>query len=714
MLLFMALQVRAQQYNVAGTAVAMSTPGCYRLTNTTSQGGALWNVYKINLTQPFDITLTLNFGNRSEIHYVPATCGADGISFILQSLSAGVFGPGGGVGYNGITPSVGVLMDTYVDNATDPSFQHISIHKNGDETHGTTNELASYTTAVGFPSNITDGLDHLFRFSWNPSTGGAGTINVYFGNATTLPITPTLSYTGNIINNIFSSDPNVYWGVSGSTGGCWNVQYVCMSTISNFLTDTATCVGAPVNFTNNSVSGLPITSWSWHFGDGDSSGVQSPVHIYNTAGTYNVSLKIINAGGFFSTMTHTIVVHPNPNVVVNSPAICEGDTAILTASGATTYTWDNGLAPGSVQQVVPLVTNSYIVKGIDTWGCYNNDTALVTVFPKPVISLTPNTSICLGDTISLTVGGASTYLWSTVQTTPTISVSPSTDTVYSVVATDINGCVVDTSVSINLYESPQISFSFSPDPAEGCAPVSIAFKDESSPLMQSWLWDFGDGNSSSLQDPTHIYTTPGNFDLNYTVTTSHGCVGKLLMPSFVKVYENPVANFTTNNQVFSLSYANVLFNSNSSSSNVTNWYWDFGNLSTTDDVSTLQNPSYQYMSQGDFLVWLYVTTAQGCIDSTSHSITVIEDSLVFPNIITPNGDGVNDYLFIKNLENVKDNRLMIFNRWGKKVYEKEHYNPDLDRWDGKGLADGTYYYILFYKGILQKGEYKSSLTILRK
>ena len=306
--LLLGFNASAQQYNVSGTAVNMSTPGCYRLTNTTSQAGAVWNIYKINLTQAFDITLTLNFGNRSEIHYVPATCGADGMSFVLQPLSTGVFGAGSGVGFHGITPSVGIVMDTYVDNPTDPGYQHISINKNGDELHGTANELAPPASAVGFPVNITDGLDHLFRFTWTPTISGVGTMNVYFGNATTLPLTPTVTYTGNIVSNIFSNVPNVYWGVSGSTGGCWNVQTVCMTTISNFASDTATCAGTPVNFTNNSISGLPITSWKWHFGDGDSSSIQSPVHIYNTPGTYNVSLSIVNSGGFSSTMTHSIVV----------------------------------------------------------------------------------------------------------------------------------------------------------------------------------------------------------------------------------------------------------------------------------------------------------------------------------------------------------------------------------------------------------------------
>lgn len=258
--LFLSNTVYSQQYNVAGTAVAMSQTGCYRLTNTTSQSGAVWNVNLINLNNAFDITLKLNFGNRpGTIGYIPATCGADGMSFVLQPVGNGVFGPGGGVGFQGITPSLGIVMDTYTDNPTDPSYQHISIHKNGDVLHNTTNQLVSYTSAVGFPANITDGLEHLFRFVWLPMGGGNGLIMVYFGTATTLPTSPTLTYTGNVINTIFGGNPNVYWGVSGSTGGCWNTQYVCMTTISNFNAVADTCVGSPVQFTSTSISGLPIS-----------------------------------------------------------------------------------------------------------------------------------------------------------------------------------------------------------------------------------------------------------------------------------------------------------------------------------------------------------------------------------------------------------------------------------------------------------------------
>ena len=703
----------AQQYNVAGNAVAMTTPGCYRLTNTTSQSGAVWNIYKINLTQSFDITLTLNFGNRSEIHYVPATCGADGMTFVLQPLSSGVFGPGGGVGYQGITPSLGVVMDTYVDNPTDPSYQHISIHKNGDVLHNTTNQLVSYTAAVGFPSNITDGLDHKFRFTWTPTTSGVGTINVYFGTATTLPTTPTLTYTGNIVFDIFSGDPNVYWGVSGSTGGCWNIQYVCMTTVSNFSSDTATCAGTPVTFTNNSLSGLPISTYHWSFGDGDTSNLQNPVHTYLNSGTYGVNLTINNTGGFSSTMTHNIVVHPKPNVTVNDPTICYGDTAFLIANGATTYAWNNGLTPGPYQTLIPANSATYIVTGVNNYGCSNSDTATITVNPNPVLTISPDDTICSGNYLSIFAGGANTYQWSSGQTTPNISVSPNQTTTYTVTGTNVFGCKKDTSATVYIYESPQISFIINPFPSQGCAPLNISITDQTYPTIQSYFWNFGDGNVSTSQNPSHTYQIPGIYDLSLNVTTVEGCSDSLKMLNAIKVFENPVASFTSDYTTIPLSSANINFNSSSSSGNVSQWQWDFGDPNVITDISDIQNPSYQYTNQGYFTVWLYVSTMYGCRDSVSMVIKVVEDSLVFPNVITPNGDGHNDYLDIPNLKNLDDNTLVIFNRWGKKVYEKQRYIPENDRWDGSGLPDGTYFYVLNYKGVFQEGEYKGTLTILR-
>jgi len=95
-----------------------------------------------------------------------------------------------------------------------------------------------------------------------------------------------------------------------------------------------------------------------------------------------------------------------------------------------------------------------------------------------------------------------------------------------------------------------------------------------------------------------------------------------------------------------------------------------------------------------------------------HAVQIIDDSLIFPNVITPNGDNLNDKLEIKGLLNgaYTDKVLIVYNRWGKKVYESNNYQNDFD---GQGLPDGVYYYVFTAKGILKNVQHQSSLEILR-
>ena len=322
--------VNGQQYNVAGNAFWNGNPGCYTLTNTTGQSGAVWNVNTIDLTQPIDITLTLNFGCNDADNYPDPNCGADGISFVLQPNGTGSFGSGGGVGFNGIFPSFGVVMDTYTngpdDNfAYDGGVDHISININGNVTHGTANELVppSVGAASGFPTNIEDCNDHIFRFIWEPDPVLGGTAVVYFDGI------PMLSYTGDIVTNVFNGNPVVYWGVSASTGGCWNVQTVCMTVVASFTTTGSYCKGSPIQFQDQSISGTTINSWNWDFGDGTTSNQQNPVHTYDAPGDYQVVMSITNISGFSSTITQEISILA-PIVSIDSVGpVCEGDMITL-------------------------------------------------------------------------------------------------------------------------------------------------------------------------------------------------------------------------------------------------------------------------------------------------------------------------------------------------------------------------------------------------
>lgn len=350
---FFSSKAIAQQYNVAGNAYANGGPGCFTLTNTTGQSGAVWNVNTINLTQPIDITLSLNFGCNDLDNYPDPNCGADGMTFVLQPNGTGSFGSGGGVGFNGLTPSFGVVMDTYEngpdDNiAFDNGVDHMSININGDVMHGVGNELIPPSTAAsnGFPVNIEDCNNHIFRFVWIPAPIG-GTAQVYFDGVL------MMSYTGDIVTNVFGGNPVVYWGVSGSTGGCWNVQSVCMTVVASFITTGNYCAGQSINFQDQSISGTTINSWLWDFGDGATANIQNPSHAYTNPGNYQVTLSITNIAGFSSTITQEIsILAPIVDVASINP-VCVGDNVSLQGQA--------DAFPSTVSQLFPFSNNTDVI-----------------------------------------------------------------------------------------------------------------------------------------------------------------------------------------------------------------------------------------------------------------------------------------------------------------------------------------------------------------
>ncbi|MEI6823283.1 MAG: PKD domain-containing protein [Bacteroidota bacterium] len=713
-LLIITLNVSSQQYNATGTAFAMSSIGCYTLTNSTGQAGAIWNIYTIDLTQSFDITLTLNFGYRSVHTWDGGTnCGGDGMSFVLQPVSTGVFGLGSGVGFHGITPSLGVIMDTFTDNPDDPTYQHISINQNGDELDIAPNELTSYTAAVGFPPNITDGMSHLFRFSWDPTTDS---VKAYFGNSNSLPANPTITYHGDIVNNIFGGNPNVYWGVSASTGGCWNLQTVCITTVANFIADSIVCYGTPVTFFDNSISGLAITSWLWEFGDSSTSIQQNPVHVYNAPGTYLVKLTIVNSGGFSSVMTHNVIVNPRPDVTVNNDSICTGDIATLTAHGANAYFWSTGQTDSAIQ-VSPPVTSTYIVTGENEFHCLNKDTATVTVFDLPIITVT-NDTICKGDTATLTASGGTSYEWTTpyVSTSNPIKVSPDVPTQYTVIGTlNTHGCKNTGTGDVVFYPVPNISFSANKQ--TGCEPVTVTFTNETDPVNSTYTWNFGDGSpTDTTLSPIHTYnSTNSPFSVTLSAVSGNGCFATYTATDLISVYPQPTADFTWDPPTGVLSNPTIYFTDASTPVNplFTNT-WDFGDGTLPFDYT--HNPVHLFTSANVFDVMMIISTDSthgNCRDTVRHSITIIADSLGFPNVITPNGDGINDNFVIKGLEKgaYPSNNLVIYNRWGKKVYDSSNYQNG--NFTGDGLPDGVYYYIFTAKSVLKELKHQSSLEILR-
>ena len=155
--------------------------------------------------------------------------------------------------------------------------------------------------------------------------------------------------------------------------------------------------------------------------------------------------------------------------------------------------------------------------------------------------------------------------------------------------------------------------------------------------------------------------------------------------------------------------------------------WDFGD--GEQDNENL-NTVHQYSTWGDFVAHLTVSTEGDCKAEISHTV-IVEADLIFPNIITPNGDGSNDVFAIGNLNtdiNMEDpdeyrtNELIIYDRWGKQVYHAQNYDTyakdneiyvGSQVFAGENCSDGVYYYVFYYKGHYKETKYNGSLTVIR-
>ena len=331
----------------------------------------------------------------------------------------------------------------------------------------------------------------------------------------------------------------------------------------------------------------------------------------------------------------------------------------------------------------------------------------MTVNQNPVISVTasPDT-ICTGDTAILTATGGSTYIWTyapgDTSAVDPLMANPGVTTLYNVTGANSFGCKDSTKIIVVVYPKPVIDPTS--DTNAGCEPKTIKFTANTGGL--SYLWNFGDTDTSSSISPTHTYQAPGAYPVTLTVKTL-GCT-LTFNPGIINVYSQPQANFTWSPTIGTIGIP-VDFTDETTPPYSYTYSWNFNDPNSTENT---QNPAHTFNTVATFNVQLIVVGDHGCTDTITHTIQIIEDSLIFPNIFTPNGDGKNDKFVIKGLQQgaYPENKLVIFNRWGKVVYEKINYQNDFD---GEGLPDGVYYYVFSAKGILKDVKHQSSLEILR-
>ena len=212
---------------------------------------------------------------------------------------------------------------------------------------------------------------------------------------------------------------------------------------------------------------------------------------------------------------------------------------------------------------------------------------------------------------------------------------------------------------------------------------------------------------------------------NYTmtVTNEYGCsqtdtvrLRAHLNPN-VEIFSDPTDTVYLDNPYVTWRFTNndTVYNGHDTLVEISNFYWQFDGYENT---FTSSKPRVSFSTEGQGGAMLTVTNDYGCDTTYRASINVLPVKLKIPNIFTPNGDGINDFFEIGYGEEGRpindlneyflSHKLVIFNRWGRTVYESSDYKND---WDGDNLPDGTYFYVLECKGETQNYRYQGSVMI---
>ncbi len=339
--------------------------------------------------------------------------------------------------------------------------------------------------------------------------------------------------------------------------------------VANYSTGGNLCLGEDVNFTDNS-TGSP-TSWSWDFGDllGTSS-QENPTYNYSTSGVYTVTLTTSNAFGS-DTYAQTITVNSLPSVVASASSmnVCLGDTLELSATGADSFSWDNGLGSATTITVVPSSTITYEVTGTDGNGCVNVDQVSIVVNANPTVSIasTESPSSCNVSDGSITIGsgGIGNLEWigpvsgNASNVTLPFTAGGLDPGEYTFSFTDANGCAAqDILANVIDLNTPSQPIIIQGDTVSLCP-------GQSTDLTSS----YASGNTWSTNETTQTISasTIGSYSVYYVDLS--GCISA---ETFIEVIENSPSNIVTNGNVAICIGDDVTL----TASGASNYTWDNG------------------------------------------------------------------------------------------------------------------------------------------
>lgn len=409
---------------------------------------------------------------------------------------------------------------------------------------------------------------------------------------------------------------------------------------ASFQAPATACAGAPVIF--QSTSAPTPGSVHWTFGDGSSNSGLTRTKVFQTAGTYTVKM-VADFGACSDSSERTIIIHPKPAIAFTTTdtANCRAPHTVTfsnTSTLSTSYQWllGDGSTSTTAEPTHTYQTfGNYHVSliGTNTFGCV--DTLRRPNYIRvqaPVISLRnlPDSG-CMPFTKSfsntlVSSEPASTYLWNfgdgttSNEATPTHTYTAAGIYPITLIITTPGGCTDTATIARGVIVNAPPQAAFTATPREACARVQINFTDSSLGTVTNWLWDFGDGSTSTAQNPSHQYTDTGYFNIQLIVWNS-GCPDTLRIDSFIRILP-PVARF---NEVMDCAkpYERTFTDR---SIGADEYYWNFGDGTT----SNLPSPTHTFPAPGIYTVSLRVVNLQtGCDHVKEIQVQIIDVAALF-------------------------------------------------------------------------------------
>lgn len=454
------------------------------------------------------------------------------------------------------------------------------------------------------------------------------------------------------------------------------------------------CEQSSATFTGSTLlPGQPL--WKWIFDDGTVVNQQNaPAKTYNQPGNFMVKLVVDNSG-CADTVNKLLQVHSRPKVTlsVKNETLCEGSSFQVSAGGGDTYTWSPSAGlnttDGPTVTITPVTNTNYTVSVSNVYGCTNKDSVSINVIHPFTLKLSKEVSICSGNNTRLEASGGIGYQWiNNIQgldnvTVPAPVAAPLTTTTYTVVATGEKQCFSDTAtIKVVVNPSPVVQLG---NDTSFCQGQSITLNAFNSNAVYSWQ----DGSTSPLM----VVKNGGEYyvkvDMDHCIASDTILINQIIIPYFTLGKDTSICD----GEQFVLKPSVTITGS---------FLWQDGSGGSSFSVS----------KEG-----IYSLTASNQCGTYTDSVVILSRfcNILMPTGFTPNNDGLNDVFRVKYPFAVKSFHMLVYNRWGEKVFDTNHINEGWDgSFKGQPAIQGTYaWMIIFVDNNNKPQQLKGVVTLLR-